>query len=86
MHYNCEQSYHDDVQTATDGRVLRGERNRSAIVEALLALLEEGGAKPSAKEIAERAGVSLRSVFQHFDDMEALYAECVRQQYAKIAP
>lgn len=74
------------MRTATDGRVLRGERNRVAIVEALLSLLEEGGPKPSARAIAERAGVSLRSVFQHFDDMEALYAECVRQQFAKVAP
>jgi AcrR family transcriptional regulator len=30
--------------------------------------------------------VSLRSVFQHFDDLEALYAACVRHQQARIAP
>jgi AcrR family transcriptional regulator len=86
LHYECEQFYHAVVQSATDGRVLRGERNREAIVDALLALLEEGVVKPSAKQIAERAGVALRSVFQHFEDMEALYAVCVRRQYARIAP
>jgi AcrR family transcriptional regulator len=74
------------MQPAIDGRVQRGERNRTAIVDALLTLLEEGNGRPSGREIAERAGVSLRSVFQHFDDMESLYAECVRRQHDKIAP
>jgi AcrR family transcriptional regulator len=66
--------------------VLRGERTRGAIADALLELLEEGVPQPTAREIAERAGVSLRSVFQHFDDLEALYAACVRHQQARIAP
>jgi AcrR family transcriptional regulator len=66
--------------------VLRGERTRDAIADALLELLEAGVPQPTARQIAERAGVSLRSVFQHFDDLEALYAACVRHQYARIAP
>jgi len=70
---------------ATDGRVLRGERNRAAIVDALLGLLAEGEARPAARLVAERAGVSLRSVFQHFDDMEALYAACVERQLGRVA-
>ena len=74
------------MQPATDGRVQRGERNRAAIVDALLTLLEDGVLRPSAREIAERAGVSLRSVFQHFDDMESLYAECVRRQHERVTP
>ena len=67
------------VTAATDGRVQRGERNRTAIVDALLALLEAGNAKPSARAIAEHAGCSVRTVFQHFDDMEVLYATCVER-------
>ncbi|HEX5097824.1 MAG TPA: TetR/AcrR family transcriptional regulator [Acidimicrobiia bacterium] len=74
------------MQPATDGRVQRGERNRAAIVDALLALLEDGVRRPSARQIAERAEVSLRSVFQHFDDMESLYAECVRRQHERVTP
>jgi AcrR family transcriptional regulator len=69
---------------ATDGRVQRGERNRAAIVDALLALVEGGEPRPSARAVAERAGVSLRSVFQHFDDMEALYAACVDRQLSRV--
>jgi TetR/AcrR family transcriptional regulator, regulator of autoinduction and epiphytic fitness len=67
-----------------DGRVLRGERNRTAIVEAMLALVQAGDLKPSAKDIAAGAGVSVRSVFQHFDDMESLYAALVDRQMERL--
>jgi AcrR family transcriptional regulator len=69
---------------ATDGRVRRGERNREAIVDALITLLEEGHEDPTSREIAERAGVSLRTVFQHFDDMEALCAAVSQRQIERI--
>jgi TetR/AcrR family transcriptional regulator, regulator of autoinduction and epiphytic fitness len=49
-------------------------RTREAIVDACIALVDEGDLRPTAPRVAERAGVSVRSVFQHFDDLEALYA------------
>jgi TetR/AcrR family transcriptional regulator, regulator of autoinduction and epiphytic fitness len=70
----------------SDGRVRRGERNRDALVDALLGLLEDGLAKPTAREIAERAGVSLRTVFAHFDDVEGLYAAIAVRQRERLAP
>ena len=39
-----------------------------------ISLLAEDDLRPSAPRIAERAGVSVRSVFQHFDDLETLFA------------
>lgn len=57
-----------------DGRAERSERTRDAVVDALLALFEEGDLRPTAPRIAERAGVALRTVFHHFEDMEVLYA------------
>ena len=63
-----------------DGRVLRGERNRRAVVDAMLALIEEGDPQPTAKRVAERAGVALRSVFHHFDDVESVLAAAARLQ------
>jgi AcrR family transcriptional regulator len=68
-----------------DGRVLRGARNRQAVVDAFLALVQEGDLRPTAPRVAARAGVSLRSVFHHFDDMESLVAGAAaahEQQYA----
>jgi AcrR family transcriptional regulator len=70
----------------SDGRVERGARTRNAIVEALLSLLDDGDPHPTARAVASRAGVSLRSVFQHFDDMESLYAMCVERQLERITP
>ncbi|NCV76101.1 TetR family transcriptional regulator, partial [bacterium] len=66
------------LETQVDGRVARSERTREAIAEALLELLEEGVLRPRAQEIAKRADVAVRTVFQHFDDMEGLYAEILR--------
>jgi AcrR family transcriptional regulator len=57
-----------------DGRTARALRTREAIVDACIELLAEDDLSPSAPRIAERAGVSVRSVFQHFDDLETLYA------------
>jgi TetR/AcrR family transcriptional regulator, regulator of autoinduction and epiphytic fitness len=69
-----------------DGRTVRAERTRQALVDSLLALLDEGHVKPTAAEIAERAGVSERSVFQHFPDREALFEAVARQQYERVIP
>ena len=56
----------------TDGRRLRSERSREAIIDAALALMEEGILVATAQQISERAGVGIRSFFRHFEDMEAL--------------
>lgn len=56
-----------------DGRAARALRTREAIVDACIALVEEGDLRPTAPRIAERASVSVRSVFQHFDDLPSLH-------------
>ena len=66
-----------------DGRVLRGEANRQAIVDALLTLVTEQGSIPASHEIARRAGVAKRSVFHHFPDMEALMVAAAETQLSK---
>ena len=71
---------------SSDGRVARGERTRSSIADALYELLADGVENPSGRDIAERANVSLRSVFQHFDDIEAVYGELVSRQHERVAP
>jgi len=68
-----------------DGRAARAERTRTAIADAMHGLLVEGHAV-SARVVAERAEVSLRSVFQHFEDMESVFAEVARRQETTIRP
>lgn len=58
-----------------DGRTARSERTRKAIVDAHLQLIREGDLRPTADRIAKTAGVSLRALWSHFADMEALFAE-----------
>lgn len=62
-----------------DGRAARSERTRRAIVDAMRALHHDGDLRPTAPRIAERAGVSVRTVWQHFDDLETLLVEAGRR-------
>lgn len=56
-----------------DGRNLRAEQTRRKIVVATRALIEELQVLPKVAEVALRAGVSVRSVFQHFQEVETLF-------------
>jgi AcrR family transcriptional regulator len=57
-----------------DGRTARAQRTRRAIVDAHLALLAAGDLKPTGERIADAAGVSLRTLWTSFKDMETLFA------------
>lgn len=61
------------VTQLSDGRRQRTERSRKAMIDAALALIQEGNFAPTAREIAERAGVGVRSFFRQFDDMDSLF-------------
>ena len=72
--------------TVVDGRTRRGERNREAIIDALIACYDDGILRPSVQEVADRAGVSARSVHNHFVDVEALRAEVAQRQWERCSP
>ena len=74
------------VGLPSDGRLARSERSRRAVVDAILDLIEEGDERPTAARIAKRAGVSLRSVFQHFESLESLLAAAADRQLERLAP
>src|SRR5690242_15438881 len=65
----------DTVPEPMDGRRRRSQDSRARIVAAMLDLTREGAIPPTAEQVAARAGVGLRSVFRHFQDMESLYRE-----------
>lgn len=69
-----------------DGRRERSRSSRAKIVAAMLELVGKGDVAPSAARVAELAGVGLRSVFRHFDDMDALYREMGEVIEAKVLP
>ena len=68
-----------------DGRTRRSLRTREAIVDATISLLELGDLRPTAPRVAEAAGVSVRSIFQHFDDLETLHAAVAERLVERVA-
>ena len=68
-----------------DGRTARAVRTRDGIVDACLDLIDEGDVRPTGPRIAERAGVSVRSIFQHFDDPERLFSAVGERVSHRIA-
>ena len=75
-----------DVPGVVDGRRARADRSRTAVVDAVLDLFREGVVRPSVDAVAERAGVSRRSVFRHYEDLQSLYAAAVEQHVQRITP
>jgi AcrR family transcriptional regulator len=73
-----------DAVEDIDGRRQRALRSREAVVEAMLDLIREHGEAPAAQAVADRAGVSLRTVFRHFDDVDNLFAAAVAHQVQRI--
>ena len=74
-----------------DGRRLRSERTKQLVIEAYLALVRENPVvqMPTAAQIAERAGYSVRSTFERFPELSKLHvaaADYSLAQAAALAP
>ncbi len=59
-------------------------RNRQLVVNTMLDLYLEGNLRPGAQEVAERCGLSRRSVFRYFEDLDDLRREAIGQQFARV--
>jgi AcrR family transcriptional regulator len=69
-----------------DGRTLRRTRNRTAVITSLLSIIREGDLHPGASEIADRAGVSHRSIFRYFDDLDDLVRTSINHAFVEAGP
>ena len=47
--------------------------------------MRDGSFRPTAREIADHAGTSLRSVYVHFDDLEDLFCAAAERQGVAVA-
>lgn len=77
-------SRESDGAAGRDGRAVRARRTREAVITALHDLIVAGDPRPSATRIAERAGVSTRTVFAHFATLEDLYGATVERATALV--
>jgi hypothetical protein len=88
-HNWCKLVYTNHMGSAAvasvDGRRARSVKTREAIVDAFFALIDAGDPKPTAAAVAARAGLSVRSVFQHFADLEDLLLAVSDRQTNRIA-
>lgn len=77
----------DTRSARIDGRRLRSERTKQLIIEAFLALVRDNPSTPmpTAARIAERAGYSVRSIFERFPDLKKLRAAAADYQLAQAA-
>jgi TetR/AcrR family transcriptional regulator, regulator of autoinduction and epiphytic fitness len=78
-------SVRDPGEVREDGRTVRGRRTQRAVVNAAIDLVEEGNIQPTAEQVAVRAGVSLRTVYQHFRDRESLFRTAWDLRVTEIA-
>jgi AcrR family transcriptional regulator len=70
---------------ALDGRRARRDRNRTAVLDAVLELFAEGHLAPSADQVARRSGVSLRSVYRYVEDSDDLIRAAVERRREQVA-
>jgi AcrR family transcriptional regulator len=63
----------DAVQPEADGRRARGASNRARIIQAMVELVVAGDPDPNADAVAAKANLSVRTVFRHFEDKDAIF-------------
>jgi AcrR family transcriptional regulator len=69
-----------------DGRNARRHRSKAAVISATHALIYELETMPSAQQVASRANVSLRLVYDLFNDMDTLISAVAAQQAERLFP
>lgn len=74
------------VPEFTDGRTARRDRNRSAVLDAVLELFSEGDLSPSPEAVAQRSGVSLRSAYRLMSDRDDLVRAAVERHLERVGP
>ena len=68
-----------------DGRVLRTQRSREAIINSAYQFMEVEGVIPTAQVVADNAGVTIRTLFRHFPEMDLLYRELHKRTFDHYA-
>jgi TetR/AcrR family transcriptional regulator, regulator of autoinduction and epiphytic fitness len=73
-------------QAIADGRTARRDRNRLAVLDAVLEIFTEGDLSPSPEAVAQRSGLSLRSVYRYVSDSDDLVRAAIDRHLEKVGP
>lgn len=69
-----------------DGRTARRDRNKDLVLDAVLELFREEADYPGPAQVAERSGLSLRSVYRYYEDMDELVRAAMARHLGQIQP
>ena len=67
-----------------DGRRLRSINTQNAIVDALMNLVQWGILEPTAQQVADEAGIGIRTVFRQVQDKENLFLKMDEKVRARL--
>lgn len=69
------QNPHPEERSKQDGRRLRSLISQNIIVDAMMTLIQRGILEPTAQEVADEAGIGIRTVFRQIQDKENLFSK-----------
>lgn len=69
----------------TDGRTARRERGRVLVIDSVIDLVFEGHTPPTAEQVAERANVSMSTLFRYFDTFDDLRNHAASRYFDRYA-
>ena len=61
------------IRLEQDGRRLRSLTSQNIIVDAMIILVQRGILEPTAQQVADEAGIGIRTVFRQIQDKENLF-------------
>jgi len=73
-------------ESAADGRTARRDRNRLVVLDAVLELFAAGDLAPTPEAVAQRSGLSLRSVYRYVNDREDLVYAAIERHLERVGP
>lgn len=73
-------------RAVVDGRTARKDRNMVAVLDAVLELFIKGDLIPSPEAIAQRSGVSLRSVYRYLAASKDLVHAAIERHLERVGP
>jgi len=76
----------EPAEPAVDGRSAIRDRNRNAVLDAVLDLFSEDNLSPGPEEVALRVGLSVRSVYRYFDDHDSLTRAAIARNIERVTP
>ena len=69
------QNLQSKERSKQDGRRLRSVTSQNIIVDAMMTLIQSGILEPTAQQVADEAGIGIRTVFRQVQDKENLFSK-----------